>query len=385
MSKIGKFLEKKKGTILSLIGFLFMLLLAGGIGAYVAIYQTYCAQKYMDDYYNCFLNESYMALYSSSGVEDSDFINANTFNNMMINEYGYEETDKYSVSKMSKSGKNARATVTFTDSTTDEEVSWELRMEKSDKSHYLFFKEWNVNIDDFIVENVKIVTDKEVEVVIDEKNITTEKLKSVRKTVDEETGLCTYIIDKMFLGAHTILFIGQNTEVESVLASFDKEHKYYDFKSGVFKKQYQQELSSSVTKIIVETYNSAFNASGIENLSALFAKKEGMTERVMTVYTNMINSINKDDGSTLSSIDITDYSITFDKYDFDENVRARFYYTANFTAKGGRTIDYGVRDTYEGTATSEAYITFELIDGTWQATDIEIECIDYSQPEEVTE
>ena len=105
----------------------------------------------------------------------------------------------------------------------------------------------------------------------------------------------------------------------------------------------------------------------------------------MTVYTNMINSINKDDGSTLSSIDITDYSITFDKYDFDENVRARFYYTANFTAKGGRTIDYGVRDTYEGTATSEAYITFELIDGTWQATDIEIECIDYSQPEEVTE
>ena len=82
---------------------------------------------------------------------------------------------------------------------------------------------------------------------------------------------------------------------------------------------------------------------------------------------------------------LVDYSISFDRYDFDGNVKAKFYYTASFTARGGRTIDYGVRDTYEGTATSQAYVTFELIDGIWQATDVEIECIDYSQPEEATE
>ena len=37
------------------------------------------SEKYMNDFYECFLNESYAALYGSSNVRESDFITDSSF------------------------------------------------------------------------------------------------------------------------------------------------------------------------------------------------------------------------------------------------------------------------------------------------------------------
>lgn len=140
LSKIGDFIKKKKSTILGLLGSIGMLLLAGLTGVFVAVYQTYSPEKYMNEYYECFKNESYGAMFASSGIKESSFITADTFAQMMINSYGYEEDDKYSISDVSKNGKYAKATVSFTDSETNEEINWDLKLQKGSQKHYMFLR-----------------------------------------------------------------------------------------------------------------------------------------------------------------------------------------------------------------------------------------------------
>lgn len=385
MEKIKKFFKKKRKTILSLAGSLAMLLVAGGIGVFVALYQNFSPDKYMKEFYDCFLNESYAAMYKSAGVEESEFINLNSFTQMMVNDLGYEETDKYNISDLAKDGEMVKSTISFVDSETEETVEWDLKLEKSKDKKYLFFNEWQVNLDEFIVEDINIVAATEVEVLIDDANITSEEIEGVSKTIDEETGMVTYVIDRMFAGSHTIIFMGTHTETESVIATFNQKRKYYAFREGVLKAEEQETMNSSVKNIVVEMYNSVFSAAGAENLLTMFSTKSGVSYNVVNTYSQLARDVNKEDGSVLNSIDITDYSVTFEPYKFNSTVDVKFKYTASFTAKGERTIADGVRDRYEGVANGEAVVTYEYIDGTWQAVNIVMECIDYSQPEETEE
>lgn len=386
MSKDNKVLKKIKSTVLSLLGSVLMLVLAGLIGATVAVYQTYSAEKYMNDFYECFLNESYTALYGSSNVKESDFITDSSFTQMMVNNYGYEETDKYSISDIIKNGKYAKATVSFTDSETNKEVKWDLNLEKSDKKHYLFFNEWQVNIDDFIIDNVKLMASEEVEIVIDDKNISVEDVKGVTKKFNEETGIVTYTIDRMFSGDHTIMFIGKHTQAENFVATFDKEHKSYTFTDGDLKQEEQDAIAKLATSIVVEMYNAAFTNAGTDTLRTYFASTA--SHNADATYISMLGAINQENGAMLETIDIKEYSMVFDRYDYSGRTSVEFFYTAAFEAKKPRVIDGGVvidgvRQSYIGEAKATATITFEYIDDKWQAIGIKMQCIDYSEANKI--
>lgn len=205
--------------------------------------------------------------------------------------------------------------------------------------------------------------------------------------MDEETGIVTYMIDRMFSGAHTIMFVGTHTQPESFLVTFDDDDKFYTLRDGDLRAEEKDVMTEAVKSIVVESYTSAFAGNGADSLKALFAVKDGVGYGVDAVYASMLSSVNKEDGATLTSVDITNYSISFERYNFDGNVDVRFYYTAAYTAKeprkivDGVVID-GVRQSYEGTVDSEAIITFEYIDGKWQAVALDMKCIDYSKPEE---
>ena len=388
MSKVGKFFKKHKGTILNLLGSLGLLVLAGGIGVFVALYQTYSPKKYMEDYYECFINESYAALYKSANVEESAFISLESFNQMMVNNYGYEDEDKYSISDVSRLGPYAQSMVSFKDSQTGENVEWKLKLEKDEEKKYLFFNDWIVNIDDFIIEKVKLTAHKEVDIIIDDKNLTQEEIKGVKKTVDEETGIVTYLIDRMFAGDHTIMFVGTHTQPESFIVTFDENSKFYAFRDGDLKTDIQESISTSVTNIIVGMYNAVFEQSGTETLATMFANKEGVGHNLEATYISMVAAANQENGATLESIDINYYSMKFDRYDYDGTIDVKFNYTAGFEAKeprvieGGVVID-GVRQSYIGEVDAEATVTFEYIDGKWQAVAIDMQCIDYGEEHKI--
>lgn len=388
MSKVGNFFKKRKGAILSMLGSLAMLAAAGGVGVFCALYQTYSPDKYMEDYYECFINESYAALYKSANIEESEFISLESFNQMMVNNYGYEETDRYSISEMSRLGPYAQSMVSFIDSETSDKVEWKLKLEKADEKKYLFFSDWIVNLDEFIVEKVKLVAPTGVDIIIDDKNITQEKIKGVRKTVDEETGMVSYIIDRMFVGDHNIMYVGTHTQPESVIVTVDEDSEFYAFREGDVKAEIQESISASVTDIVVGMYNAVFLQEGTDNVKTKFATKDGVQHNLDTTYIAMVAAANQDNGATLESIDITYYSMKFDRYDYDGDISVRFYYTSKFEAKyprvmdGGVVID-GVRQSYVGEVDSEAVVTYEYIDEKWQAVSIDMKCIDYGEEHKI--
>ncbi len=383
MSKKKKKFEIKLSTVVNLSISMACLLLAGGIGVFLAFYNTHSPQKYMDEYYECFINESYSALFKSSGVSEDRFISTENFARMMVNEYGYEETDKYSIGNLEKEGEFANATVSFVDSESLSTVKWNLKLQKSAEKKYIFFNEWNVNIDEFILNNIIITADEEIEIIIDDINITTEEIEGVKKVFHEKTGLITYTIERMFKGTHSLILAGKHTMPESELVIFDEDNRSYIAGTvGVVETAVKDSLYSVTRDIIVEVYNSAFAEEAGENLVALFSSKEGVAEQITEAYNGILSQINKEDGSMLISIDITDYSISFEDYTYNEQLVSVFDYTAAFTAKTGRTLGDGVRKTYEGTVNSQAKVIFEYVEDSWQAVDIDMNCIDYSQPED---
>ncbi len=385
---VGKFFKKHKGTILNLLGSIGLLVLAGGAGVFMALYQTYSPKKYIEDYYECFINESYSALYKSANVEESSFISLESFNQMMVNNYGYEDEDKYSVSDVTKLGDYAQSMVSFKDSETGDTVEWKLKLEKGEEKKYLFFNEWIVNIDEFIIEKVKLTAHEEVDIIIDDKNLTQEEIAGVKKTVDEETGIVTYVIDRMFAGDHTIMFVGSSTQPESYIATFDENSKFYAFRDGDLKAELQESMASSVTNIVVEMYNAVFEQAGTETLEAMFANKTGVKYNLETTYISMLAAANKEDGATLENIDITRYTMKFGRYDYSGSIDVTFNYTAGFQAKEARVIDGGVvidgvRQSYMGQVDAKAVITFEYIDEEWQAVAIDMQCIDYGEEHKI--
>ena len=385
MSKVKEFFKKKKRSILSMLSSLLLLAIAGGTGVFLALRDTYSADKYMDEFYQCFLEEGYAALYKSSEIEESSFITEESFLRMMVNDLGYVDKEEYSIGKVYKRGNNARATISFKDEEEDKEVNWDLNLEKADKRHYLFFKEWKVNVENLIVKDVKITASKEVEVLVDDINISNEELKCGKKTLDEENGMIIYTIDRMFMGNHSLSFVGTHTNTVYDIVSFDNEHLIYKLKKASLKEEEQTAMKESATNIVLGMYNAAFNSEGIDNVLGLFGSVDGISGKIYGTYADLLANVNKEDGSTLSSIDITEYSLVFDDYRFDNQMNVTFRYTANFSAKGPRSIIDGVRKRYEGTSSSEAVITYSIVDGSWVATGIDMKCIDYSEPEETEE
>ena len=224
-----------------------------------------------------------------------------------------------------------------------------------------------------------------MDVIVDGRNLTVDDIKGVKTTVDEETGLITYIVDRMFAGSHNIMFIGAHTEVKEVITQFDKDRKFYAFRDGDLKAEIQQSMLESSKNIVLEMYNASLTGAGIDTLIPMFANVDGVVSSIELTYNGMSRDINKEDGSTLNSIDITDYKVVFDRYAYEDSVKIVFNYTASYAAKGSRTVIDGVRERYEGVGSADAIITFKYIEDSWKPVNIDMQCIDYSLPEEEEE
>lgn len=371
---------------LSFLGSLMMLVIAGGIGAFVAFSETYSPEKYVEDYYDCFIQQSYAALYKNSDTKNSEFITSNNFVMMMVNDFAVAEEDKdYSLGKLEADGDFMKATVSCKNPEGDGKITWDLKLEESDEVEYKFFHKWKVNLEDFILKNVRIQAKKGVDVVLDGTNLSELDIEGVTKEVDKKTEMVTYTIDRLFMGSHSLVFDYKLTETLDKIVYFDNENKEYVLESAPLKADTKDKMKDKLVQVVSQMYNSAFAGEGIDNVYPLFIQTEIMTNKLTKVYDSLIADINKEDGATLLSLDITEYEVKFEDYKFDLQTDVTLEYVATFSAKGARSLMSGVRENYEGSNKGKIVVTFKRIDAKWVATNLKMKCLDYSKPPEPEE
>lgn len=380
MNKVKAFFVKRKRSILQLIGSLFMLAIAGGVGIMLGLKKTNDINKYINEAVEYFGEENWVALYQYSEVEDSAFINENEFGKLAAVMFGDVAEEKVNIENIVEKDKDATVKISYKTSDGNEKTC-QLEFDKKNIKNYVFFPQWKLDIENMIAKDCKLVIKKGFKVYLDGIELTAENSSVVS---DDVAGTDTYIISRIFKGDHVIYLQCDGVEVIEANTTWDESGSSYNMEAEKINLlQSQKDILNSTSKnVVVGMYSAIFTESGTDGLKQYFSENESALTSLNQVYDNMLAAIKPDDGSTLNSIDITTFNYDSIDYMYPDKADVKVSFECTFKARGPRKKNGGVRERYEGTSGSDIILHFVKSGDTWSCESVEMECIDYSKKEE---
>ena len=380
MNKVKAFFVKRKRSILQLIGSLFMLAIAGGVGIMLGLKKTNDINKYINEAVEYLGEENWVALYQYSEVEDSAFINENEFGKLAESVFGDIKEEKVNIENIDEKDKDATVKISYKTSDGSEK-KYQLEFDKKDIKNYIFFPQWKLDIENMIATDCKLVIKKGFKVYLDGIELTAENSSVVS---DDVAGTDTYIISRIFKGDHVIYLQCDGVEVIEANTTWAECGSVYDMEAEQINLVPSQKdlLNSTSKNVVVGMYSAIFAESGTEGLKQYFSENESVITSLNQVYDNMLYAIKPDDGSTLNSIDITSFNYGSIDYKYPDKADVKVSFECTFKARGPRKKNGGVRERYEGTSGSDIILHFVKSGDTWSCESVEMECIDYSKKEE---
>lgn len=380
MSKVTEFFKKRKKSILQLLGSLCMLMVAAAIGILAGLNETNNVDKYVNEAVEYIDDANWVALYQYAEIIDNDFINEVFFEELAEDVYGSPQNGTITVDEIEEDEDTACATITY--KTADGKTSsCKLYFEQKDEKNYLFFPKWKLDIDKSIIRNSTITVPTGFAVYLDGVELSRDNAY-VEK--NENSGLTVYTIPRLFKGDHTIYFKKEGIEVVEAAVIWNDNKSAYQLDTEELQlAQSQADIVGDISlDIVAGMYSAIFNESGIAEVSEYFKQDEATIAMLTAVYDNMLAAINPDDGSTLNSIDITEFNVENIDYTYPDYVDMTLSFECSFEARGARNDKGGVREKYEGTSTSQIEVRFVKDGDNWSCENLNMTCIDYSKPEE---
>lgn len=381
--KIRRFLKTKFGGYLwQIVSSVLILGITGGIGVFAAYAQTEgSAMTYAKTYFKYFMTHSWSPMYAETDLENSKYINEETFGEMMSSIVPARGSDNYKFVDRGSDGKYNLIDVVYQETGSDVNRTMTLRMKKQDEKSLLILDQWEVCMSDEIIKDCTITAPVGMDVLFDGVS-----LSDCTYVDDETTGTRTYTLDKVLAGKHTaeLSFTGTNSTYESFI--WEGSHSSYTVQTTEIPLNDSTVTicSDNAIDIIVGIYTGVLTNAGCDPVKEFFTTEEDKAG-VDAVYAGMMAAVNREDGSTLVSMSFDSYDTNVIDYVYGQSFGVKFTFGTTFSAKGSRTQMSGVRETYQGNAQGEAVVRFELRDGNWVPCRIEMGCFDYSKQEQAEE
>lgn len=380
LKSIKQKIKKHKwlSLLMDLLSTLILFAIAGGIGIFIALGKhAGSAENTAKEYFDAYINQSFETMYRYLDIEESEFINEEAFEQMMEGKIIYGDFSDAKVEMKKQKGKYAYVDITYTDDTTKEQITLEIKLKKQKKKIYKFFSTWKVDADQYIVNNYTIEAPEEADISFDLKDL---------KTCLKETknGVNTYNINRLFEGEHTVGIDTVYIDAMSESLSVEKDDEVYSVNVTDFnmKKDDEDYVLSIAEKLVFGMYSNALNETGTDDLKEYFDGNEEKEKMLKECYDTMLGEINKENGATLKTMSVDTYKVYVFSFKYPSKAEIRVDFNCEFTAKTGRTMINGVRGAYEGTAASTGKVYFTLSDGKWVVDDMDITCFDYSPTED---
>lgn len=380
--KILDFIKKRKAAIIHMLSSLLLLVLAAGIGIFLGLEETNGLDKYINEAYEYYADSNWVALYNYAEVEDNDFINEYFFSKMFDSLYGEIDKSKLSLWNIAEADGHAEAELYY-DGEEGNKTMWKIRFTEKPEKNYLFFHQWKLDISDMIIKDCKVAAPADFVVYVDGVELTED---NSTRSEEGDTGTAVYVIPEIFKGDHNVMFKAEMTEPLEAGVTWNENGMTYALeqeKLSVVSSE-AAKINSNAEMIVQLMYKAVFEKIGIDEVGVYFVADEGVRSKLAAVYDAMLLAIEPEDGSTLNSMDITEFSGHYITYTYPSQVNMSLDFSCTFNARGARQEGGGIREKYEGT--SESTIAFHFIqDGeNWLCDDLVMECIDYSK-EEVAE
>ena len=378
--KIVEFIKKKKQSLIQLGGSLLLLLIAAGVGIFMGLKETNGLGKYVDEVYEYYEDSNWVALYKYAEYTGDEFINEYFFEQMSQSLYGEIDSSKLSLGDVDEDDGIATINLNYKDADGNS-VTWKAKLSEKSEKNYLLFNQWKFDISDFIVKDCKVTALTDFQVYVDGVLLTEE---NAAKTEDTEQGTVTYTIPQIFKGEHTVYIKKDLLGVIEATVVWDEDGGSYvlDKEQLSLDQTETAKIQSSAETIVGLMYKAIFDEAGTDEVNGYFVQSEEVKAKLTSVYDNMLAAIQPEYGSTLNSISITGFTDGNVKLSYPSDVEVTIGFDCTFKARGPRNEGGGIREKYEGTATSTITLHFVRSGEEWLCSDLNMTCIDYSKKEE---
>ncbi len=381
--KFRKFLRTKFGGYLwRLVSTAFVLGIAGGIGVFAAVAKTEGSSEiYAKKYFEHFMTHAWGAMYKATDLVDTTYINEKSFSEMMNLIVPERGSDQFEFVNRGNDGDYTLIDVLYEEQDSDVERVMTLRMHKKDKKTLLFLNQWEVCLSGDTVRDCTIIAPAYLNLSLD--GISLEKCDY---TLDEESGLRTYVVDEVLAGNHQIEITapGAKSIKETFLWQDSNESYVVESNSVELTSSTINRCSDEAIDMVIEMYTGVLTKAGSESVKAYFETDEDKA-KIDEVYKKLESQVNKEDGTTLTTMTFDSYDTNVIEYVCAKSFAVKFVFDTTFEAKEERTQMSGVRESYEGKSKGEAIVRFACRDGKWVPVAVGMDCFDYSRQEEIEE
>lgn len=305
------------------------LVLALGAAAYTKVKDFVSPERTAKEYFVEVMAGDSAAAYEKLNVEESDFVNSKYFEKI-VPEIGCENISNYAIAGIQQEGNayTKQVYITYHKKEDEQDYTFVVNLEKSQKKKWLFFDDWKVNVGSHIQKDVTVSTIPDAKVSIDGKEISQANAKK------DEYGYVTYSIPKMFDCNYEVKVTSDMYEDSSyTIQPSEEETSFYVGTNMPIKQEVKDAVSAQAQKDFQTLWK------GIA-AKAEFSSLDGIPKDISSIqedYQSAVEDIagKKTEGIKNISFDDLTMEISFSNDDYDEDIqspRATIYFTG--------TMDY---------------------------------------------
>ena len=347
-------------SFVEIVAFCIMIAVFFNVGQNTFGYEN-VAKNYFKSIADCDWNQ----VYNELELKESAFINKDAFLEMR------KEDDKISYSKIkveSVADKNtAHVNITYYEKGSDY-ASGELQVKltRQPKKSFLFFDNWKVSPDNYVVNDFTIYAPQGADVYLDNQVIPDKYITKKSSSPDSDC----YQIPQMFVGTHTsfISFDGFTGPETPVFAQYDYDYLSLEYDSLSVTSKQQEEILNTAYGILQKELAAGVAGNDFSTIEDLFTDDSVVDAKDSYNSYYLDNFAASGSRSAVKKLSLNNVTGSFSDFRISNGtiyaeVILSYDYTVDFRKKDFWTEKYE-KETYDSDASTRYYLQYE--DGTWK-------------------
>ena len=326
---------------------------------------TFGYENVAKNYFKSIADCDWDQVYNELELKESAFINKDAFLEMR------KEDDKISYSKIkveSVADKNtAHVNITYYEKGSDY-ASGELQVKltRQPKKSFLFFDNWKVSPDNYVVNDFTIYAPQGADVYLDNQVIPDKYITKKNSSPDSDC----YQIPQMFVGTHTsfISFDGFTGPETPVFAQYDYDYLSLEYDSLSVTSKQQEEILNTAYGILQKELAAGVAGNDFSTIEDLFTDDSVVDAKDSYNSYYLDNFAASGSRSAVKKLSLNNVTGSFSDFRISNGtiyaeVILSYDYTVDFRKKDFWTEKYE-KETYDSDASTRYYLQYE--DGTWK-------------------
>ena len=374
-------MEQKKSNkslvriILAIVEFLLLVVVV--VIAIASFLQINSKKTAAENFFEMVMNGDYETALQVVKSDNGAVPSLSAFENAMES-MNLDDVDEYEIS----AGNKGKYTLEYTD-TDDFDYEFKIVVEEKEKNLFLFFKQYEINIDNLYIQEVILEVPSGLEISLDGTPVSRDFIE----TTPDDYGYDQYVMNTVFPGDHIVRISGTNVKPYSEYVYFDEYSTYYYAQTPFV----EDDVIDGLTNRCGDILNNLYTYAVIGDYDNSYAYIETILDMDYTdtgyVYEsidNLCNSMAPSEGTYYNYLNFSNFSGTVYSTYYDEDGNLCVYMEADYDYEYSYSyLDYdywtgeSYVEEYNDASNSYGYFDFVYKNDQWLLRGLDLYPVNY--------